>query len=254
MQVPQLTVTGLVVVITGASRGIGRGLASILAQAGAIVVATARRAEDVTELVKDIRAAGGEALAIQLDVRSVADIRRAFDTIEQAYGRIDVLINNAGVGANHDAVDLTEDDWDDMLDVNLKGLFFCCQAAGIRMLAQKCGRIINLSSQAGLVGIERHSAYSASKGGVNMLTKVLALEWGPSGVTVNAIAPTFIYTPGTAERLDQPEFHDSVVSRIPVGHVGTIEDVAAAILYLASPAASLVNGTILTVDGGWTAR
>lgn len=254
MQVPQLTVTGLVVVITGASRGIGRGLASILAQAGAIVVATARRTEDVTELVEDIRAAGGEALAIQLDVRSVADIRRAFDEIENAYGRIDVLINNAGVGANHDAVDLTEDDWDDMLDVNLKGLFFCSQAAGIRMLAQKFGRIINMSSQAGLVGIERHAAYSASKGGVNLLTKVLALEWGPSGVTVNAIAPTFIYTPGTAERLDQPEFHDSVVSRIPVGHVGTIEDVATAILYLASPAASLVNGTILTVDGGWTAR
>jgi NAD(P)-dependent dehydrogenase (short-subunit alcohol dehydrogenase family) len=122
------------------------------------------------------------------------------------------------------------------------------------MLPRGRGRIINMSSQAGLVGIRRHAAYSASKGAVNSLTQVLALEWAPHGVTVNAVAPTFIRTPGTADRLDQPEFLADVLSRIPAGFVGSTADVAGAVLYLASPAARLVNGTVLVVDGGWTAQ
>ncbi|MDQ3148400.1 MAG: SDR family oxidoreductase, partial [Chloroflexota bacterium] len=122
------------------------------------------------------------------------------------------------------------------------------------MVERGHGRVINLSSQAGLVGIRRHAIYSASKGGVNMLTRVLALEWGRHGVTVNAIAPTFVRTPGTAERLDDPAFAADVLSRIPVGRFGSTTDVAAAVLYLASPAAGLVTGTVLRVDGGWTAH
>jgi NAD(P)-dependent dehydrogenase (short-subunit alcohol dehydrogenase family) len=138
--------------------------------------------------------------------------------------------------------------------VNLRGLFFASQAAGRRMVRAGYGRIVNMSSQAAHVGIRRHAAYSASKGGVELLTKVLALEWGPHGVTVNAVAPTFIRTPGTAERLDQPEFLKDVLSRIPIGRVGTTTEVAAAVIFLASPSAGLVNGTSILVDGGWTAQ
>jgi NAD(P)-dependent dehydrogenase (short-subunit alcohol dehydrogenase family) len=140
------------------------------------------------------------------------------------------------------------------MDVNLKGLFFCCQAAGRVMLGQGHGRIINMSSQAGEVGIREHAVYCATKGGVNLLTKVLALEWSVRGVTVNAIAPTFIYTPGTAERLDNLDYLKGVLDRLPIGHVGTVTDVASAVIYLASPAGGMVNGTVLLVDGGWTAQ
>ena len=169
-------------------------------------------------------------------------------------GQIDVLVNNAGLGFNHDAVDITEADWDAMMDVNLKGLFFVTQAVARGMIDRRYGRIVSLSSQASLVGIPRHAIYSASKGGLNQLTRVLALEWSPFGVTVNAVAPTFIRTPGTAERLDDPNFAADALSRIPVGRFGTTADVAAAVLYLASPAAGLVTGTVLSVDGGWTSQ
>ena len=170
------------------------------------------------------------------------------------FGRLDILVNNAGLGTNHDALEATEAEWDELFAVNVRGLFFACQSAGRRMVDQAYGRIVNISSQAGLVGIPRHAAYSASKAAVIGLTRVLALEWGPHGVTVNCVAPTFIRTPGTAERLDRPEFLADVVSRIPVGHVGTTTDVAGAVIYLASPAAGLVTGSVLVIDGGWTAR
>ena len=130
------------------------------------------------------------------------------------------MVNNAGLGANHPAEDVAEADWDEMMAVNLRGLFFCCQAAGRIMLEQGSGRIVNMSSQAGVVGIRDHAVYSASKGGVNLLTKVLALEWSHRGVTVNAVAPTFIYTPGTAERLDQPEYLEGVLDRLPIAPAG----------------------------------
>jgi len=140
------------------------------------------------------------------------------------------------------------------MSVNLRGLFFCCQAAARPMLARGYGRIVNISSQAGLVGIRDHAVYCASKGGVNQLTRVLALEWSARGVTVNAVAPTFIYTEGTKDRLDRPAYLKSVVDRIPAGRVGTIDDVAGAVIYLASPASALVTGVVLPVDGGWTAQ
>ncbi|HEX3050913.1 MAG TPA: SDR family oxidoreductase, partial [Aggregatilineaceae bacterium] len=196
----------------------------------------------------------GDALAVECDVCDVTSIRRAVDQVRQHYGRLDIMVNNAGLGANHAAVDVTESDWDDMMAVNLKGLFFCCQAAGRIMLDQGYGRIINMSSQASVVGIRDHAVYCASKGGVNQLTRVLALEWSSRGVTVNAVAPTFIYTPGTAERLDNPAYLEGVLARLPIGHVGTIADVAGAVIYLASPAAAMVTGTVLLVDGAWTAQ
>jgi NAD(P)-dependent dehydrogenase (short-subunit alcohol dehydrogenase family) len=241
MEQPSFDLTGNVALVTGAARGIGHDLALALQGAGAIVVSGVRSNDAPTE-------------SVQIDLTDIASIRGAMDEVVTRHGRLDVLVNNAGLGTNHDALDATEEEWDELMAVNLKGLFFACQAAGRHMVGRGYGRIVNMSSQAGRVGIRRHAAYSASKGGVELLTKVLALEWGPHGVTVNAVAPTFVRTPGTAERLDRPEFLHDVVSRIPIGRVGTTSEVAAAVIFLASRSAGLVNGTSVVVDGGWTAQ
>lgn len=241
MDQPTFDLTGNVALVTGAARGIGRDLALALQGAGATVVSGVRGGDAPTQ-------------SVTIDLRDVASIRAAIDEVVERHGKLDVLVNNAGLGTNHDALDATEDEWDELMAVNLRGLFFACQAAGRHMVERGYGRIVNMSSQAGHVGIRRHAAYSASKGGVELLTKVLALEWGAHGVTVNAVAPTFIRTPGTAERLDQPDFLADVVARIPIGRVGTTSEVAAAVIFLASPSAGLVNGTSILVDGGWTAQ
>jgi NAD(P)-dependent dehydrogenase (short-subunit alcohol dehydrogenase family) len=251
---PSLRLDGQIVMVTGASRGIGEGLCDALAAAGATVAVTARRFEAAEAVAASIVAAGGAATAHPLDVTDLASIVAAVDAVIAAHGRLDVLVANAGLGDNLPALEVNEAHWDSMMDVNLKGLFFTAQACARHMTEQGSGRVIAMSSQASLVGIRDHVAYSSSKGGVNQMVRVLALEWGPLGVNVNAVAPTFIYTPGTAERLDDPDFLASVVDRIPVGHVGQIRDVAGAVIYLASEAGAMVNGTILAVDGGWTAQ
>lgn len=254
MDYPDFRLDGQVAVVTGASKGIGWDLAKALADAGASMAVAARDVDALERLAAEIRADGGEAMAVELDVRNVAQIGSAFEHVREHFGSLDVLVNNAGLGANEAAENVTASDWDQMMDVNLRGLFFSCQAAGRIMLEQGRGRIINMGSQAGVVGIRDHSVYSASKGGVHLLTKVLALEWSSRGVTVNAVAPTFIYTPGTAERLDQPEYLADVLRRLPIGRVGTTTDVAAAVIYLASPAGGMVSGHTLVVDGAWTAQ
>lgn len=254
MEAPDFRLDDRVALVTGAGRGIGRGLAVALAGAGAHVALGVRDPGSVDDLAGEIEAAGRRALPVRLDVRNVDEIDAATDRVRRQFGSLDILVNNAGLGANHPAEDVTEADWDEMMAVNLRGLFFCCRAAGRIMLAQGRGSIVNMSSQAGVVGIRDHAVYSASKGGVNLLTKVLALEWSRRGVTVNAVAPTFIYTPGTAERLDQPEYLAGVLERIPIGRVGSITDVAGAVVYLASDAGAMVTGHVLLVDGGWTAQ
>jgi NAD(P)-dependent dehydrogenase (short-subunit alcohol dehydrogenase family) len=251
MEQPIFDLQGRVAVVTGATRGIGRDIAIAMAQAGARVVVTGRTQRDIDDVVRSI---GADAFGAVIDVTDVTQIDEAMNDIRDRAGSIDILVNNAGLGANHRAEDITEADWDSMMDVNLKGLFFCCRAAGRIMLEQGRGRIINMSSQAGVVGIRNHAVYSASKGGVNMLTKVLALEWSSRGVNVNAVAPTFVRTPGTAARLDDSDTAADIVARIPIGRVGSTTDVAGAVIYLASPASSLVTGHTLLVDGGWTAQ
>lgn len=254
MDYPNFRLDGQVAIVTGASMGLGYGIAKAMADAGAQVAVTARSMDKLEQLVEEIRAEGNTAEAFYMDVSDVSSIRASIKEIHERFARIDILVNNAGLGNNHVTVDVTEDDWDELMDVNLKGLFFCCQAAGSIMLEQGYGRIINMSSQNGTIAMPAHALYCASKGGVNQLTKVLALEWSPHGITTNAVGPTFIYTPGTAERLDTPEYLAGVLENLPIGHVGTITDVAAAVIYLASPAGGMVNGHVLLVDGGWTAK
>jgi len=254
MDYPNFRLDDQVAVVTGASKGIGYGLAKALANAGAKVALAARNADRLNQLADEIRAEGGQAFPTPLDVCDVAQINDAMRGVHERWGRLDILVNNAGVGFKHSAVDVTEADWDETMNVNLRGLFFCCQAAGKIMLAQGAGRIINMSSQVSVVGYRDYAVYCASKGGVNQLTKALALEWSSRGVTVNAIGPTFIYTPGTAHLLDQPEVQKSILGRLPINRLGTITDVAGAVIYLASPAGGLVTGELLLVDGGWTAQ
>ncbi len=248
----QFNLDDKIVVITGASKGIGAGIAKELATAGATVLLCARNNEHLNELKKEIEMDNGVAHVFPLDVRSVEQIKTVFSAINDQFGRIDVLINNAGLGYNHPATEVTESDWDEMMQVNLKGLFFCAQQAGQYMMEKGYGRIINMSSQASLVAIKDHAVYCASKGGVNSLTQVLALEWADKGITVNGIAPTFTYTPGTAERLDDPKYLKTVLNRIPVGKVASIQDIVSAILYLTSTHSGMVTGTTMVIDGGWT--
>jgi NAD(P)-dependent dehydrogenase (short-subunit alcohol dehydrogenase family) len=252
MKYPDFSLTDNVVVITGAGKGIGRGLALAAAHAGGRVAAVARTRADLDGVVKEIRDDGGVAEAYVADLRDISGISGVFDRIAEDFGGIDVLVNNAGLGQPVPSLEIDEAYWDNMMSLNLKAAFFCCQAAGRHMLSKGSGKIINMSSQASITAIAEEAVYCASKGGLNMLTKALALEWGPRGITVNAVGPTFVHTPGTAERLDTPEFRDGVLKQIPLGRVASMTDVAAAVLYLASPAGSMLNGELIVVDGGWT--
>jgi NAD(P)-dependent dehydrogenase (short-subunit alcohol dehydrogenase family) len=191
----------------------------------------------------------------RLDVRAVASINDAVSRIVATRGRIDVLVNNAGLGFARAAFDVTEADWDEMMAVNLRGAFFMSQAVARTMVsAGRGGRIVNISSQGGLVGLPDAAVYCAGKGGLNMMTKTLALEWAKHTITVNAVAPTFIYTPGTAPILDEPKMRTTVLGKIPLGQFALTNDVAGAIIYLASDAGRMVTGTVLVVDGGWTSQ
>jgi NAD(P)-dependent dehydrogenase (short-subunit alcohol dehydrogenase family) len=254
LEYPDFDLTDQVALVTGASKGIGYALAKALAHAGAKVAIAARSVDLLTKLAEEIKAEGGDARVFALDVRNVDQIRQVFEQVAESYVRLDILVNNAGMGSPIPALEVTEQYWDHMMDLNLKGLFFCCQQAAKIMVKNGYGRIVNMSSQASVVGIPQEAVYCTSKAGVNMLSKALALEWSGSGITINAVGPTFVYTPGTAARLDDPAFSKPLLAQIPVGRVGTVTDVAAAVLFYASPAASMITGTMLLVDGGYTAH
>lgn len=245
---------GKVLLVTGATRGIGRELAFLLAALGGDVVASGRSAEDLDGLAGESTERGLTLHRVLLDVRSTASIDAAVAEVVNRHGRIDVLVNNAGLGHAHRALDVTESDFDEMMSVNLRGLFFMSQAVARTMIPRGGGRIINISSQGGVVGLPNAAVYCSSKGGVNMLTKVLALEWAEHRINVNAIAPTFIYTPGTAPLLDGPGLRDEILAKIPLRQLGSPADVAGAVTYLATSASRLVTGAVLMVDGGWTAQ
>jgi len=251
---PRFDLQGQVALVTGAARGIGRACALALAQAGADVALGLREAQTGGDLAREIEALGRRALRLQMDVTRLDQIRQAVEAAAAHFGRLDILVNNAGLGPSNLAEDVREEDFDLTLAVNLKGTFFASQAAGRVMIKQGYGRIINLSSQAGFVALPTESIYCMTKAAISHLTKCLAVEWGQYNITVNAVAPTFIRTPGTEEALADEAFRADVLSRIALGRIGEPMDVAGAVVFLASPAASLITGATLLIDGGWTAR
>jgi len=253
-ELPRFDVRGQIALVTGAARGIGRACALALAQAGADVALGLRDARTGGPLVKEIEALGRRALPLQMDMTRLAEVRAAVEAAVAHFGRLDILVNDAGLAPENPAEDVREEDFDLTLAVNLKGTFFASQAAGRVMIRQKYGRIVNLGSQAGFIALPTESVYCMTKAAISHLTKCLAVEWARHNITVNAVAPTFIRTPGTAECLANDAFRADVLSRIPLGRIGEPMEVAAAVLYLASPAAALVTGTTLLIDGGWTAR
>jgi len=249
----EITVREKIALVTGAARGIGRACALALAEAGADIALGLRDEDSDNELVKEIEAMGRKALPLQMDISKMNEIHTAIEKIKNYYGRVDILVNNAGVAPENQIENVTEKDFDYTLAVNLKGTFFVSQAAGALMIKQKFGRIINLSSQAGFVALPTESVYCMTKAGIAHLTKCFAVEWAKYNITVNAVAPTFIYTPGTEEYLANEEVKKTVLSKIVLGRIGEPKDVANAVLFLASPAAALITGTTLMIDGGWTA-
>ena len=251
---PSFGLNGKVALVTGAARGIGRACAIALAQAGADIALGLRDVGSADALVKTIEGLGRRAVPLQMDVTKTAEVTLATQEALRVFGHIDVLVNNAGIGAPASAERVTEADFDATIAVNVKGTFFVSQEVARSMIARGQGCIVNLSSQAGFVALPTESVYCMTKAAIAHLTKCLAVEWGPHGVRVNAVAPTFIRTPGTEKWLKDDAFKSRVLARIPLGRVGEPADVAGAVIFLASPAASLISGATLMVDGGWTAH
>ena len=252
---PSFDLTGQIALVTAAGRGLGRASALALANAGADIALGLRDIEQHGNLPDEIAALGRRCLPLQMDMMDLAQVRAAIDATVSHFGRIDILVNNAGIAPTNLAENVTEADFDRTLAVNLKGTFFASQAAARHMIAQHSGRIINMGSQAGFAALPTESVYCMTKAGIAHLTKCLAVEWGPHGINVNAVAPTFIRTDGTAPVLSDPAFRADVEERIAALHrIGEPVEVTGAVVFLASPAASLITGHTILVDGGWTAR
>lgn len=245
--------TGKVAIVTGGGSGIGRAAAEILADAGATVAVA-----DIDEAAaKGVAAAiGASASAHLVDVGDDASVKEAFDTIAAIHGRIDVLVNSAGVAYREPSESLARADWERVMGVNLTGSFLCAQAAGVHMLPRNAGSIINVASIMGFVGnpLYANLAYHTSKGGVLNMTRTLAVEWAPRGVRVNAIAPCFVRTRLTEKLLAVPAMERSITRMTPLGRIAEPDDMAGAVVFLASAASAMVTGHILAVDGGWLAQ
>jgi len=237
--------------VTGGSRGIGAAASIALARAGAsVVVNYAHREEAAAEVISQARAHGAKAIAVRADVARVDDVQRLFDIALAQFGRIDVLVANAGIWKRAEIERLDEKEWQETIDINLKGVYTCCRLAAIEMKKQGSGRIITVSSTAGQRGEAFYSHYAASKGGVISFTKALASELGPSGITVNSVAAGWVFTDLSAEALQDKQELEKIVAAIPLRRVATPEDIAGPILFLASDLARHITGEILNVNGG----
>jgi NAD(P)-dependent dehydrogenase (short-subunit alcohol dehydrogenase family) len=252
---PRFDLRGKSALVTAAARGLGQAIALALAEAGADVAIGLRDSTKDNGVAAEIAARGRRSLPLQMDMTNLQQIREAIDHTVQNFGRLDILVNNAGIAPDNLAEKVNEEDFDQTVAINLKGTFFACQAAGRIMIQQKSGCIINMSSQAAFAALPTESIYCMTKAGISHLTKCLAVEWGKYNINVNAVAPTFIHTPGTQPALADAEFRQDVIDRIAALHrIGEPFEVAGAVVFLASPAASLITGHTLVIDGGWTAR
>jgi NAD(P)-dependent dehydrogenase (short-subunit alcohol dehydrogenase family) len=240
--------------VTGAAYGIGAATAVALARDGFDVAVSELRPDDLKETVKAIGAAGARALPVELDVRSLPGIRKAMAQVVSAFGQVDALVNNAGVPLTRPAVDVTEAEWDEVLDVNLKGTFFLSQEMGRHLIAgQRAGCIVSIASTHGVIGIADRSAYGVSKAGIIHMTRMLAIEWADHRIRVNAVAPGTVETPSRAAAMAaNPGRREFLINRVPLKRFGTAEEMAAAVCYLASPRAAFITGQTILVDGGLT--
>lgn len=251
---PEFDLSGKVAVVTGAGRGMGRYMALDLARYGADIVLCSRTLSELEQVGCEVEALGRKALVAPTDVGKIAEIERMTAMTVERFGRIDILVNNAGMNIPQWAEEVTEEAWDRIMNINVKGVFFCAQAVGKAMIRQKKGKIINISSQAGSVGLIKRAAYCSSKGAINQLTRVLALEWGKHHICVNALAPTFVETPMTRPMLEEKTFREYVMGNILLGRLCKPEDLTGGLIFLASDASDMVTGHILHIDGGWTAH
>ncbi len=244
---------GKTVAITGSSRGLGKEIALIFGRTGANVILISRNLDKLNRVAEEIKSEGGSALPLPADVTDRDSVEAFVERACSEYGRIDILINNAGVIYRSPAVEMPEEDWDETININLKGTFLCSQAAGKKMVENGAGKIINIASDKAFVGFPGRAAYCASKGGIVMLTKALAVEWAPYNVQVNAVAPTYVETEMTRDILNDPEKYREIVKTIPMNRVSKPHELFGAILLLASNASSFITGHTLMVDGGLTA-
>jgi NAD(P)-dependent dehydrogenase (short-subunit alcohol dehydrogenase family) len=247
---PSFRLDGVQAVVTGAGSGLGQGAALALAEAGASIVLVGRTQATLDATRAGIMEQGGEATALVCDVTDAGQVKAKIEALP----RIDVLVNNAGTNIPEDFLEVSEEHLDGILTLNVKGVFLVAQAAARRMVAGRGGSIINMSSQMGHVGSARRSVYCMSKHAIEGLTKALAVELAPQNIRVNTVAPTFAETPMTRPFFEDLAFRDAVLSQIPIGRLAKVEDIVGAIVFLASPAAAMITGTSLLVDGGWTAR
>ena len=246
---------GKTALVTGAGRGLGKAIALALAEAGANVALGLRDVQSGGEIESRIMALGRKVLPLQMDVTRLPEAYAAIEHAIGFFGGIDILVNNVGGGIEGKIEDVTETDFDATVGLNVKSAFFIAQRVGKHMMDRGGGRIINMSSQAGFIALPGEAVYCLSKAAVAHMTKCMAVEWGKHGILVNAVAPTFIETDGTADALGDPAFRQDVVERISALHrIGRPEEVSGAVVFLASPAASLITGQTLIIDGGWTAR
>jgi len=243
---------GSVAMVTGAGRGMGQAIALRLGREGARVVVAELNAEHGREVADQIKAAGGDAIAVKVDVSKVSEVARLFDEAERAYGAVDILVNNAGIAVGRPILEYTEADWDRQMGVNVKGVFFCSQAAARMMIPRRRGRIVNFASTSAFVASSQPEvAYDTSKGAVRQMTVAMAAELAPHGINVNAVAPGTTETEMTRDTLSTPEGMAWQLARIPMGRVGRPDDIASVVLFLCSPEASYITGHTLVADGGW---
>lgn len=243
---------GRIAIVTGSSQGIGTDIAKGFARQGANVVLASRNLDQNKALADEILEGGGQAYSLYLDVMDIVSIQAMVDEVYARFGRIDILVNNAAWTATVPALEETEENWDRTIDTSLKGVFFCSQRVGRVMVQQKSGVIINIGSTLGKVVFKNRSIYAAAKAAVHQLTQAFALELGPAGVRVNAVAPCFTETPTRRNLLENKEFTPWALSMLPVGRWAQPGDLVGPVLFLASDAAAMVTGHVLMVDGGWT--